>query len=382
MRTTIPAYAIALAAAALACACTAGTGTAAEPLTSDELPAYGVNFGGMTPDQIHPDELGAAHMGLERAWWARVDDVHAYDEQMTRAAASNVMIVPILFGVWPGGYTSANRNDWRNFVAAIAERFGPETSATNGSFWREHPQLPYLPVRAWEIWNEENSTTFWTWDGTGHVSPADYYDALSNAHQVLRWVDPNARVVFGGLINFSADQHPALDFLAQVTNMPNGNCLYDAVAIHPYSNTVEQAVNKVQDTRARLDALGEPDVDIWITEVGWAIAGPWQRDDSGLIAQTPFTAANQYHQAKHIAEFAQAMDNHRADWHIGPTIWFNYMDVGNWLSPDGRWDFHSGLMGYDPNGQPTVKRKSWHAAEAAATRTQSVNLPKLRCAGQ
>ena len=29
-----------------------------------------------------------------------------------------------------------------------------------GSFWSEHPELPALPIRAWQIWNEQNSPTF------------------------------------------------------------------------------------------------------------------------------------------------------------------------------------------------------------------------------
>lgn len=362
------------AAATLACGASSN-GSASEALQSDELPAYGMNYGGLNWDQIHVEHLAPAHMGLERAWWPRVDDVHEFDAMTYQAATSNVMIVPIVFGFYPGGYTAANRGDWRNYLTAVAQRFGP-----GGSFWSEHADIPYLPVRAWEIWNEENTPMFWTGSDSGQVSPENYFDALQNAHQVLRSVDPNARIVFGGITDFpDAHPHDALDFLAQITNMQGGNCLYDAVAIHPYSQTVALAVNRVQGTRARLDALGMTDVDIWITEVGWALAGPWQRDASGLIAQTPFTTPNQYHQAKHLADFADAMDAHRTEWRIGPTIWFNYQDVGDWTGDDGRWDYHCGMFGLDAAGQPTVARKVWHAAEAAATKTQSVKLPTLRC---
>ncbi|HEY1960675.1 MAG TPA: hypothetical protein VGH28_33920 [Polyangiaceae bacterium] len=373
MRTAILAL---FAAAALACGA-GSNGTTSEALTSDELPAYGMNYGGLNWDQIHPELLAGAHMGLERAWWPRVDDVHSFDGLMYAAAKSNVSVVPIVFAFYQvGGYTPANRPDWKNYLTAVAQRFGP-----GGSFWSDHTDVPYLPVRAWEIWNEENTPMFWTGDDSGTVSPANYYDALQAAHQALRAVDPNARIIFGGITDFP-DRHPhdALDFLAQITNMPGGNCLYDAVAVHPYSETVPLAVSRVQATRTRLDGLGLPDVDIWITEIGWALAGPWQRDASGLITQTPFTTPDQYYQAKHFADFATAMDAHRAEWHIGPTIWFNYQDVGDWDGNDGRWDYHCGLMGLDGAGQPTVTRKAWHAAVTAATRTQSVSLPKVRCA--
>ena len=369
-----------VAVAGLACGSTT-SGTAAEALDSNELPAYGMNYGGVSYDAIHPELLAGAHMGLERAWWPRVDDVHAFDQVMYDAATSNVSIVPIVFGIYPGGYVPAtDRAAWRSYLTAVATRFGPETTAATGTFWREHADIPYLPVRAWEIWNEENTPLFWSTTDPGVVSPENYFDALQSAHQVLRSVDPNARIVFGGITDFP-DKHPhdALDFLAQITNMPGGNCLYDAVAIHPYSDTVTLAVNRVQATRNRLDGLGLPDVDIWITEIGWAVAGPWQRDASGLIAQTPFTTPNQYYQAKHLTDFANAMDAHRAEWRIGPTIWFNYQDVGDWDGNDRRWDYHCGMMGLDADAQPTLTRKQWHAAVAAATKTQSVTLPTPRC---
>ena len=43
---------------------------------------------------------------------------------------------------------------WESFLrAAVAATAG-------GSFWEENPELPFLPIRHWEIWNEENIVTF------------------------------------------------------------------------------------------------------------------------------------------------------------------------------------------------------------------------------
>ncbi len=44
---------------------------------------------------------------------------------------------------------------WSTFLRDAVERYGPE-----GSFWEENPDLPFLPIRSWEIWNEENIVTF------------------------------------------------------------------------------------------------------------------------------------------------------------------------------------------------------------------------------
>ena len=95
-------------------ACSAGSeGTTSEALQSDELPAYGMNYGGVDINSIDVSQLADANMALERAWLPVVADVHAYDDLVYRAAKTNVSIVPIVFGYWPGGYTAANRGDWR-----------------------------------------------------------------------------------------------------------------------------------------------------------------------------------------------------------------------------------------------------------------------------
>ncbi len=44
---------------------------------------------------------------------------------------------------------------WSSFLRAAAERYGRD-----GEFWEEHPDLPYLPIKRWEIWNEQNIVSF------------------------------------------------------------------------------------------------------------------------------------------------------------------------------------------------------------------------------
>ena len=45
---------------------------------------------------------------------------------------------------------------WQTFVADAAARYGPD-----GEFWAQNPQLPDDPIRAWQIWNEQNSPSFY-----------------------------------------------------------------------------------------------------------------------------------------------------------------------------------------------------------------------------
>jgi hypothetical protein len=46
--------------------------------------------------------------------------------------------------------------DYEAFAAAVAARYG-----VGGSFWAANPQLPYLPIEQFEIWDEANSDNFW-----------------------------------------------------------------------------------------------------------------------------------------------------------------------------------------------------------------------------
>src|SRR3954453_941363 len=89
-----------------------------------------------------------------------------FDHEVRLAAKAGVTIFPVVTGtpkwVAPLGIdlpvaTARQRRAWASFVRATVERYGP-----GGAFWREEDELPYFPIRRWEIWNEENLVTFAT----------------------------------------------------------------------------------------------------------------------------------------------------------------------------------------------------------------------------
>ena len=160
----------------------------------------------------------------------------------------------------PGDDHSAPRDPgaFAHFAAVFAARYGRA-----GEFWREHPELPYLPVQAYEIWNEENTARFWR----PSPEPDRYADLYLQARGAIKAIDPGASVVVGGL------GHGAESFLAaMVAARPEVAGQVDAVALHPYEPTVRGVVRNIARASAALKALTGHAMPVAVTEVGWESA--------------------------------------------------------------------------------------------------------------
>ncbi len=346
---------------------------AGEEVTSGgSLPAYGMNYGAVTygagplgPLVGHFENLAAADMGYARLWFhLDGDNAAAFDAPMADAVSHGALVLPILFTTTASGKLGVdNLSRWHGAVHAVAVRFGPKTK-TSGTFWKQHPELPYRPVRVWEIWNEENTTNFWS---SGSVD--GYYHALKEAHAALRAADPRARVVMGGLIFAHSTK---FTYLETILGKPGGNCLFDALAIHPYAKDVQTAMSLVEIAHKELVQERMPEVPLWITEVGWAVDGSWAGNRATL------TTPNDTVQAAYFSAFAKAVAAHRAQYNIGATFWFNYQDLGG----EG-WDNHAGLFTVDPATlQPAAARPAFAALAAVAHAHPHAELPPLRCPGK
>ena len=353
------------------------------------VPAYGAMFGDGWLGSSNLYLAGSNGLGYARANFIYVagheysDPITDFDWVVENAAAAGVTVLPVLMKAQDGKaarldlHSQDERGGWERFTTLLAKRYGPA-----GSFWGEHEGLvPYRPIQAWEIWNEPNLEEF------GDLSPKAFRITLRIARRGLRTVDPEARIVLGGL-SFSGGD--AMDYLERVAATKSSRCLFDAVAIHPYAGTPEGALERVEKTVDKLRDLGlhgkggGKDVGIWITEIGWAIASAdWplcEKMVEGECKQkAPFTVKDAETQADYLERFARGIEERRAAWHLGPTIWYAFSDLP---LPDGEeqtWWRHCGLLEMDAAGQPAAARPSfWRAADIAAARP-SVALPPVRC---
>jgi hypothetical protein len=239
------------------CAClqlfAAGTllagSAAATPLPPDSL---GVNFTGSPPDLAIASAAGA---GLARY---QVISGSNTDAVVELTAAANLRLYPMM-GLPRSQGAAADATAMAAFVTSFAQRYG-----RGGTFWAQHPELPYLPVVSYEIGNEPDITPTAPADQTSlhYANPADYALVYETARAALHQVDPSAQAVVGGMLDSgSIDLGLAEQYLAAIGPI-------DAVGYHPYLYDVATMEQDTTALRAWLDASGRAGVPIDINEFG------------------------------------------------------------------------------------------------------------------
>ena len=126
---------------------------------------------------------------------------------------------------------------------------------------------------AYEIWNEPNQVTFWS---TSNGPDAAVYTAmLRAAYSSIKAAAP-AATVLGGSLAFNDRAYLEAMYAAGAAGH------FDALSLHPYSldyppdsvvDPTRSFRQAIDDALAVLDAHGDSDTPIWITEMGWSSRG-------------------------------------------------------------------------------------------------------------
>src|SRR5215208_2644488 len=198
-----------------------------------------------------------------------------YDNFIGNLAAAGLQGDPQLLAVpsWisphpnrPPIYTAFQRSQWKRFLTDLAGRYGE-----HGTFWAEHPTLPYMPLVSWEVWNEPNLVGFWD----GRPSPRRYLSLLRLTASGLRKADPGARVAVAGtfprpLARYGISLRRFLDKLYAIRGARRA---FDAVAIHPYGRRPKDVLGTAFQTRTLMNRHHDRRTPLWITEIGWPTGG-------------------------------------------------------------------------------------------------------------
>lgn len=202
----------------------------------------------------------------------------------------------------------ANPGDYAAFLGGLAQRWGGR-------------------VAAYELWNEEDSPSWWT----GAPDPAAYAALLRASYPVIKAAEPHATVLVGGL---TGNDYHFLEGLYQ--NGAKG--YFDAVAVHtdtacnivsPYSFLRETDERLMPDSflayrevHQVMLANGDPKP-IWMTELSWRTTsaeceeGYWAgRKAQGVTDQQQATYLRQAYHCLALAPYVKV------------ALWFPLQDSG------------------------------------------------------
>lgn len=292
----------------------------------------------------------------------------SYDALVGALAAHGMTLLPVLMNFdgntpQPPTPTGANGSpttaEFAAFAAAAVARYGP-----SGTYWAGCGCTPE-PIQAWEIWNEENNGYWWDND----ASASGYAAVFDATRTALRSVDPQARVVVGGLV-WAADGQSFVrpeEMIAALT--ANNANAFDAVAVHPYTEAqgedaeglANSAIAYINEMAADLientgrSATGGPRQQIWVTEMGWSDT-----------QASPTTIASAFQ------DFVDDVNNKaRAEDNIGPILWYMLSDNSTITTrADGL-----GLLYTNPDGSDAGPKPIWPVFAAAAQSEGTIALP-------
>lgn len=123
----------------------------------------------------------------------------------------------------------------------------------------------YPLLRYWEVWNEQNSPSFWHDASSGE----NYAKLLERTYREIKAINPEITVLYGGTAGVP------LPFIEASLKAGAGNC-FDVMNIHPYHwrGVPEMMFSDLSSLRALMRKYGVGEKPVWITEVGWATAQP------------------------------------------------------------------------------------------------------------
>lgn len=183
------------------------------------------------------------------------------DALVAGAAQHGMTLLPVIINapswdgqaIWHGSVEiPATPGPYAAFVKALVLRYGP-----NGSFWQANRQIPKDPIEMWQVWNEPNVYAFWS-----QPYIPSYIALLKATHDAIKQADPRAKVVLGGLPNYSWIDLKRIE-------AHGGRGLFDVVDVHPYTRLPVGVLTILWYVRRVLNHSGGAHVPMIAGEISW-----------------------------------------------------------------------------------------------------------------
>ncbi|HRW07928.1 MAG TPA: SdrD B-like domain-containing protein, partial [Caldilineaceae bacterium] len=289
---------------------------------------------------IPPADLLRIGRGFSPEGESQVDLRH-YDRIVDMLCANNIAVLGLVDN------QSLERQDWETNIADYSVEF----AAMSKQLARYYDDR----IRYWEIWNEPNFIS-------SQILAPRYATLLVAAHDAIKSVQPNDKILFAGLAQAGTGSRDYFDAvsvaLGDLTPSRQNPAPYDLLALHPYpsdeykdgagrvitdpliylrwqgdspnSTTIHKFFDIMEDN-------GKTNQPIWITEIGWNSAASSDHPEINLACPAVATTMVTYAQQASYAHSSFDILFKNTAWPSGtPSIqnifWYQYMDVG--ISPN------------------------------------------------
>jgi hypothetical protein len=145
---------------------------------------------------------------------------------------------------------------YAEFLKKLVARYGP-----SGSFWTTRPDLPRVPLREYQIWNEVHLA--FQWAARPHEWAEPYGELLRASYTALKQADPGSTVVLAGLTNDS------WNILRRLYEEGGIKGYYDVAGIHPYTVAPDRVMRAIRYFRRVMRQNGDGKLGLWVTELGF-----------------------------------------------------------------------------------------------------------------
>jgi Bacterial Ig domain len=312
-------------------------GGAAAYATSAGAAQVGINIAATSGDYFHSAKVIDALRATKPAWvrvfvgWNGIEpaqgtyntaEIASYNHFFHALPASTKIDVDVVGSpAWANGGSGDPRTppsddaDYAGFVNYLVNAF-------------------HGRVDAWEIWNEEDNSGWWS--GT----PAQYVGLLKAAYPAIKSADPHATVIVGGLTGNDGA------YLAQLY-AAGARGSFDVVGVHtdtacnvtsPYVFEFNRGTKTINQyfflgfisIHAAMVAAGDGDKPIYMTELGWSSTsaecqvGAWAgKKLAGVSEQTQATYLQQAYHCLAQPDYS----------YVKAAMWFELFDNGASANP-------------------------------------------------
>ena len=276
--------------------------------------------------------------------WSRIErqqslyDFSYHDEFVAKASAHGLRILPVLFN--PPAFYRPTRGlaacpprqlgSFASFAKAVVRRYG-----RRGTLWNERPGVPKNPITAYQIWNEPSLRVYWC---NRRPNARRYVAMLRRVGRGIKSVDRKAQIVTAGIPASKLKSAAPIDrYLAQMYHA-GARRYFDSLAINPYAKNIADLRRLLRSVRRLMNRHGDRRSPIWITELGWADAGPAHRFNVGPKGQ-----------ARRIAQAFRLIRTLRRPLRLSGVVYYQWRDVPRYAPRfQDQWGLHTGLI--DING--------------------------------